>query len=549
MSGSRASSDQPGSLSGGARGIALAVLLGLAPTLGGAPAARAQTEAQARGLAEAVAVLGIQAGMARSAVEICDRRDPSRSGERRAHFEAWAARNRLERYEALVAALIAEEALAKARAQMHDVIGSVLEKDDSICAHIEVFLADDQVDLRAGLEQALRMAREIGLNPEGRPAGATLPAPQGGEVRRLSQFSAEAMEIMARVAPAREEMSDETRDAREARLMEVLEASGGRLTLYGRVTGRDELREWTAEHHSIFEVDCRNFADDRSKALMAASKGQDMVVSGEARRIFDVRSGIRAVLYLNDCKVSTLAAAGSLAPGEPPAEGLSPRPPSEEEAYAGPGKGVALKDVDRVLYDADFTTGLDGFGNLYTNRREDIYVLLKDGTSYRHDWSFPFADLDVALSQRREPEQWGRWSDSGGETTIRAGGESRELKDARRLVALSPETRLDHHYYYLNVGMGGGRSDRGATFHADGRIERSRGGFVAGHVAGGFLTVVGPDEPILKGRYRFEDFALVVRGEDGREDRVFLGVPDDEDLSAPENLVIGGEIYWTKDDE
>ncbi|WP_018632542.1 hypothetical protein [Neomegalonema perideroedes] len=79
-----------------------------------------------------------------------------------------------------------------------------------------------------------------------------------------------------------------------------------------------------------------------------------------------------------------------------------------------------------------------------------------------------------------------------------------------------------------------------------GRIGRSRGGFVAGHVAGGFLTVVGPDQPILKGRYRFEDFALVVQGEDGREDRVFFGVPEGEDLSDPDEAVIGGEIYWTR---
>ncbi len=94
--------------------------------------------------------------------------------------------------------------------------------------------------------------------------------------------------------------------------------------------------------------------------------------------------------------------------------------------------------------------------------------------------------------------------------------------------------------------LGGGRSDQGATFHRDGRIGRSRGGFVAGHVAGGFLTVVGPDQPILKGRYRFEDFALVVQGEDGREDRVFFGVPEGEDLSDPDEAVIGGEIYWTR---
>lgn len=536
--------------------FAAALGLAVAAPLVASPA-RAQSMEEVRKLAEAATAVALQTGVARGVVALCDERDPSRAAERRAVFEAWAARNRLARYEALVAAMKAQEAMAEVQAKMRDVLRQAVEQDDSVCAHTETFLAGAELDLRPGLDQALRLAGELGMTLEGgsatpppRTEPADPPAPRRAEARRLSQFSAEALRIMARVAPAREDMDSETRDAREDALLQALEASGGRVALYGRVTARDEMREWTEEAQSVFEVECRDFADRRHKTLMEASLGENMILSGEARRVFDAESGTRAVLYLDDCEIAAPEAAGAAALGAPADEGLTLRPPSEEEAWAGPGLGIAMKDVDRVLYDARFDSRLDGFGNLYTDRDEDIYVLLKDGSSYQHGWSFPFTDLNLELSKRREPEKWGRWSERRGVVSLQAYGAEVDLERAQRLLSPKPGTRLEHVYYYLNVGMGGGRSDAGLTLHADGRIERSRGGFVAANLAaGGFLAVVGPDQPILRGRYRFEDFALVAQGEDGREDRIFFGVPENEDLSDPDSVVVGGAVYWTRDED
>ena len=41
----------------------------------------------------------------------------------------------------------------------------------------------------------------------------------------------------------------------------------------------------------------------------------------------------------------------------------------------------------------NFETRMDGFGNGYVDRREDVYVLLRDGTGWRHDWPFPPTEL------------------------------------------------------------------------------------------------------------------------------------------------------------
>ncbi len=67
------------------------------------------------------------------------------------------------------------------------------------------------------------------------------------------------------------------------------------------------------------------------------------------------------------------------------------RPLDYAEAYGAPGAGIVLSDIDRVLYDAEFANRMDGFGNGYTQRDEDIYVLLRDGTAYRHAWNFAFS--------------------------------------------------------------------------------------------------------------------------------------------------------------
>lgn len=103
----------------------------------------------------------------------------------------------------------------------------------------------------------------------------------------------------------------------------------------------------------------------------------------------DDREG--GTISLNDCRAFIHDPAKTeLAGIADDSAGVMLRPPEYAEAYAGPGEGIALDQVDRVLYDAEFENRMDGFGNGYTHRREDIYVLLEDGAAYCHAWNFAY---------------------------------------------------------------------------------------------------------------------------------------------------------------
>src|SRR5690606_9209806 len=152
-------------------------------------------------------------------------------------------------------------------------------------------------------------------------------------------------------------------------------------------------------------------------AQMAHAIGEERIIVGDVRWLNDNREG--GVISLNDCRVFTHDPDETeLASLSDDSAGLMLRPPEYEEAFAGPGQGIAMSDIDRVLYAAEFNNRIDGFGNGYTDRDEDIYVLLRDGTAYRHEWNFAFTDLDVDLSRQREPDHWFSWRESWGNVTL-----------------------------------------------------------------------------------------------------------------------------------
>ena len=530
-------------------------LLGLTLALGAPPGdARAQ-EAQAQKLAESLALVGAQLAMARGASALCDERDSAGAPARRQAFDAWAETNQVTRYEGFLDALDnpgLKRSLAQAERRIQGVVGQILQAKPEICEDLGALLGQSAFDMRGPLAQAITAAQALGLKTEtlegaaeAATGGAALAAGAEEEgAQRLSQFSAEALRIMAQAALIPQDDASEIREARGDHLEEVLKARG-LISVSGRVVDEDELREWVGDSHSIATVACRNFEETADMERMKAGFGEEMIVSGRVRWASEHQAGTRIMVSLNGCRVR----AGGAAQGEAPAAGLTPRPPDAQEAYGGPGQGIALKDVARVLHQASFNNRLDGFGNFYTDRDEHVFLLLRDGTAYRHDWGFPFGELDLELLKRRDPENWFRWAQEGDEVVLTdSEGERRELDDAQALQTPPAGLRLERHFYYLNVGMGGGRTDRGLTFSRDGGIVMTRGGFVAGYTAGGgFLSVTGPDDPPVRGRYRFEDFTLVVATDHG-EERYFFGVPADEDLKRPENVVFQSSIYWTKKD-
>ena len=283
---------------------------------------------------------------------------------------------------------------------------------------------------------------------------------------------------------------------------------------------------------------------------MARDLGQDRIVVGEVRWVSDARE--EGELSLDDCRVFVHDPAEvALTTIADDSAGLMLRPLDYAEAFAGPGAGIALSDVDRVLYDAEFANRMDGFGNGYTQRDEDIYVLLRDGTAYRHEWNFAFTDLDVDLSRQREPDRWFTWQDNDGTLTLTHtggldAGEEIDVSEARRLMPVPEGQRVDDTFYYLNVGMGGGRSDREYAFSTDGQLHYSRSGFVAGNFGTSYIIVAGNSgDEVSTASYEFDGYTLLIDG----QERHFVALIDGEDPGRPEEIIIDGQVHWLREDD
>jgi hypothetical protein len=489
--------------------------------------------------------------LARAYVAACDAQHPEGQTGRRDVMAAWGYRVDLAGFDRLLAG--ARKALPDLDKQFTEhgrtvetAAAEEIRDDASVCENLNDKLAEEKYDIRAAIRHLVRNADDFGIEIAEAPA----PPPPSGEVAvmPLAAFSVQAETIMAEIgSKAGGHAYRDLANAREERLLEWLKARNV-VVLHGRVTAEDELREWRGDQQSRFMADCTSFSEDPHEERMAASLGQDMVVVGQPRWVRDDRVG--GVVGLRECSVFTLAETGKELAGADDSDGLMLRPPEFDEAFAGPNEGIVLGEIDRVMYDAEFNNRMDGFGNGYTQRREDIYVLLRDGTAYRHEWNFAFTDLDVALSRKREPDRWFTWTSKWGTVTLtRTGGldagETVDLSEARRLLPMPSGQTLDHTYYYLNVGMSGVRRDRDYVFTQDGMLTHTRGGFVAGVFGTHYLTVVGSPD-VSRSRYSFEDFTLLIDGPDGVE-RHFVAMFEGDDAGNPDELIIDGQVHWTRD--
>lgn len=490
---------------------------------------------------------------ARALVDVCDERFPDSETARSDFMAGWAHEVDLAAYDRLLAAaVVAYDGLgadldnywASARAE----VVAAIEADASPCHDLAQELDDDMLDLASSIRGLVRDAEDFGIDV----ADATAPTfdPSDFGVMALAELWTRALAVMEEVgSKAGAEDNRHLKEAREVHLLAWLEAQG-ELHLRGRVVSEDELREWRGDWQSSLEVRCSDFASERDEHLFAEGFGTDVVVTGSPSWVLEQRVG--GVINLRDCRVSK-AKASDADPSIDDSAGLMLRPLEFAEAFAGANAGIAMNQVDRVLYAADFSNRIDAFGNGYIDRQEDIYVLLRDGTAYRHEWDFAFTDLNVDRSLQREPERWFTWSDHWGKVTLAHSGGVDEgteidLSDAKRLVPMPGNQRLEGPYYYLQVSSGGARSDREYVFSADGTVTYTRGGFIAGNFAGSFITVVPGDDESQRLTYRFEDFTMILDGPDGQE-RHFFAMRDGADPAAPEELLIRGQVYWDREEE
>jgi hypothetical protein len=328
------------------------------------------------------------------------------------------------------------------------------------------------------------------------------------------------------------------------------------------------LREWRGDQQSSYRVSCRAFVNKHTEERFKGLEGSETTIAGKVANFIVSSSGGGSII-LAGCDV--VDGARLTRANLPESGGLALRPPNAQEANAGPGKGIQMGDVEKIAYKADVRMSLDGLGNLYTDRNEDTYILLKDGTAYHHHWRFPFTDLNVALVRHREPGSWYHWRQEGKSLLLTAtggkyAGETKTVSGAVPLTPFPPGTLLDKAFKFLNVGMMGVRRERDYVFRRDGTLDLHKSNIVAGRTFAGpnigatgpglaysggpnaSLIVVGrPNDQRL--RYRIDGYVLELTADDGAVVRHFIARFGDDKADDPHSLYLGGEMLWDRDRE
>lgn len=515
---------------------AAAVLLAVTGTCIG-PARAADLE----GLLEKTQPILSEVLATRTVAALCVEREPRRAGPIGSGLAAWEKANELRVFDALVAGLASLDdglghQLENAQADARRQIAPQLDEKPDECGVFDI-VDDEPGDLRDAIRALALDAHAIDLRP--RPGSI----PDTVNVRPVTEFSLYAAGIMALVTPDNTPDGD-IDDAREGFLEYYLDA-WGYVAVYGRIEDSGDIREWRGDYQSRYHLECAGFASSEQEERFSASTGRDMIIVGEPRyaKVRDDGGTVR----LNKCWVFEPEGAIETGDADPSDAGLMLRPLDMNEAFAGPMEGPQPDEIDRLLYDASFDSRMDGFGNGYVDRREAIYVLLRDGTAFRHDWSFPVTDIDLDALKRREPDKVFAWRDERGVAVLESDdGTELRLEDAIRLVPIGNGGSLGDEYYYLQVAMAGRRSDRAYDFKPDGQVTYTSGGFVAGNFGPSYIIASGGEKGEQTGSYRFEDYAMIVETSEGVERR-FFAIGADENPKAPGEVIIEGTVYWLRD--
>jgi len=496
------------------------------------------------------------ATVAEAYLSACDPIYPETQQARRDAMAGWAHSVDLAGYQRLLKAAFErlpglEADLDGQQARAKALVEEDVAEDGATCRDLLAALNDNAVfDIEQPIRYLLRNADDFGIVVAEADAALSSDRIEVVPLVTLSAQLADRMDAIGSKSGAQE--NRQLREARQDHAAAWL-AQRPPLVIYGRVIDADSLREWRGDQQSTFAATCQSFVNDADKSAMEGDTGQDRIVWGEVGWVREDPEG--GLVSLRDCRVLEHAPAGAgWANLDDENAGLMLRPPEYEEVFAGPDQGIARGEVDRVLYQAEFSNLMDGFGNGYVEREEDIYVLLRDGTAYRHIWNFPFTDLDVDVSRQREPDRWFTWREHWGtlKLTHTGGpdaGREIDVSAALRLMPAPQGYALDQTYYFIDIGMGGGRSDREYAFSADGRLHYSRSGFVAGNFGTSFIIAAGDsNNTAAVAAYAFDGYALLIDGPQGQE-RHFAALIDDHDPDQPDEIIIDGQVHWLREDE
>jgi hypothetical protein len=535
--------------------------------------ARAELSANREQSKQTIALIIAAVSLAEALAAQCDTLSPNSRGSRQAVFKAWRDANRIDAFQAAIVPILArapgsvasaselrDKAAAQAKA-MTEKTPAICENFDAVLRQKVFAVGDPIVEILPALTAAnARLAA-------GTPSAP--PSPTSGAITlytivQLSTAAEAAMNTVASADAAKDRKISETREKAGKTALEAL----GVIAVRANVVGRDDLREWRGDQQSAYRVSCRAFVNKQTEERFKGLEGSETTIAGKVANFVVNSSGGGGIIL---AKCDFVDGARLTKTNLPESGGLELRPPNAQEANAGPGKGIQMGDVEKIGYKSDVRMRLDGFGNSYTDRNEDTYILLKDGTAYHYHWRFPFADLNVPLVKHREPGNWYRWQQEGKNLLLTAtggkyAGQTKTVSGLGPLTPFPPGARFDKAFKFLHVGMMGVRRERDYVFRRDGTLDLHKSNIVAGRTFAGpdigvsgpgfaysggnnaSLIVVGrPNEQRL--RYRIDGYVLELTADDGAVERHFIARFGDDKADDPGSLYIGGEMLWDRDRE
>jgi hypothetical protein len=506
--------------------------------------------------------------------ERCNKLEPASRQSREAALKTWRTDNRIDALDAVLAPLLARlpESSAKVvalRTEAAEHAAKLMRNQPGVCEAFAVELRDKDLaiaDKVATLLPVLTQAKESLTPAETSPSSE--PDAKSATVYTILQLSTLAESAMSAFTAPEGASESKIRDAKA----EIGEAALAKLDIIGvraRVVDHDRLEDWRGEYQSTYRVRCNAFVDKVAEERMKALEGADAVIGGWVSDLHLYSSGGGSITFK---KCGFLDDRQLITSDLPESGGLQIRPPSAEEAHAGPGKGIQLRDVEKVAYKLDQSMDFSPLsGGFSPNRREDTYILLKDGTAYRFHWPFPFMDLNIDVVKRRDAPSWYRWRQNGRDLllTHTGGGYAGQTTTVSGHVALTPlprGARLDRAFQFMHVSGLGVRQERDYVFHGDGTVELYRSSLFAGQALGGGANVTatgpgvayyggGPNSSMLavgphnqqRVRYKIDGYVLELTFDDGAVERHFIACFGDDKPDDPRSLYLNGQLLWDRD--
>ena len=550
------------------RWAALAVL-----TAGCLHPARAELSANREQIKQALALIIAPVGLAEALAAQCDTLSPNSRGSRQAVLKAWRDANRIDAFQGAIVPILARApgsvaSISALRDKAAAQAKAMTEKTPAICENFDAVLREKVFAVGDPIGEILPVLAAANARPAaGTPSAPPSPTSGAITLHTIVQLSTAAEAAMNTVASADAAKDHKIRETREKAGKTALQALGV-IAVRANVVGRDDLREWRGDQESAYRVSCRAFVDKQTEERFKGLEGSETTIAGKVANFVVSSSGGGSIIL---AKCGFVDSARLTKANLPESGGLELRPPNAREANAGPGKGIQMGDVEKIAYKSDVRMRLDGFGNSYTDRNEDTYILLKDGTAYHYHWRFPFTDLNVPVVKHREPGNWYRWQQEGKNLLLTAtggkyAGQTKTVSGLGPLTPFPPGALLGKAFKFLHVGMMGVRRERDYVFRRDGTLDLHKSNIVAGRTfAGPDIGVSGPGVAYSGGnnaslivvgrpneqrqRYRIDGYVLELTADDGAVERHFIARFGDDKADDPGMLYLGGEMLWDRDKE